>query len=99
MGDFLQKNAQFELQEDTLVIIIPKTQSIVAQTMSSPKNKKNVSDCILASFQKPLAVRFSYSGEEKAVEYKEYQKSLPKDPMISKALELFEARVLEIQKL
>ncbi len=99
MGDFLHKKAQYEIKEESLIIIIPQANHIIAETISSPKNKKAVSDCIFASFHKALPLRFSFSGEEKAVEHKEYQKNLTKDPMIGKAIEIFEARILETQKI
>lgn len=97
MAHLLKDQSKGVVQEGSLVLSLPEEQQFLTNMLTDPVNKKIVGDLIERCFGQRLMLKFLFVGEA-SKKSKEYQKMAASDPIIARALELFEGQILETRR-
>ena len=101
MGGVLKQNGKCEFDGKMLSIKLPYESSFIVTMLSDAQNKKIVSELIERSFGKLVPYKFDFDNidaKPQSSNSPAMRKEIENEPAIKKAIELFNGKIVDVQK-
>ena len=98
IAEFLASYATGAVRGNSLVITLPCGQQFFATMMVGSKHRQKINELVVQCYGRPLLINFAYTGAESNPNYREIKSIVESDPVVYRALQLFEGRLVNANK-